>query len=201
MAKEKYVKNYFSKNMPVFATVLLALVLGVLAGAFMAARLPEEDAARLSAEVTQNIVSATAATSFSKALGQNVKNTLALWILGMTVIGAPLLLAVVGMRGYAVGYTVGFLVRSYGLTGFLASAAGVLPHNLLVLPCYVLLAGFGICFSKTLLKGGREMRGMLVSYTLRTALVFAVVFSATLLEGYVSCNLLKTAMGIIINQG
>ncbi len=199
--KEKRVINYFAKNQTVFTASSAALAIGVAAGAFMAARLSGDEAASLAADIIQSVGNASGTTSFSKSLLQNSQSVLLFWVLGMSVVGAPLLLAAIGVKGYAVGYTVGFLVRSFGLTGFLASASGVLPHNLLIVPCYVLLAGFGICFSKTLLKGGRDTKGQFTAYTLKAVLIFAVILSGSVFEGYISSGLMKNAMSIVINQG
>jgi len=199
--KEKRVINYFAKNQTVFTASSAALAIGVAAGAFMAARLSGDEAASLAADIIQSVGNASGTTSFSKSLLQNSQSVLLFWVLGMSVVGAPLLLAAIGVKGYAVGYTVGFLVRSFGLTGFLASASGVLPHNLLIVPCYVFLAGFGICFSKTLLKGGRDTKGQFTAYTLKAVLIFAVILSGSVFEGYISSGLMKNAMSIVINQG
>ena len=57
-----------------------------------------------------------------------------LWLLGLTVVGAPLVILLVGARGFILGFTVGFLVQEKTGQGLLLALVAVLPQNLFYVP-------------------------------------------------------------------
>jgi stage II sporulation protein M len=123
------------------------------------------------------------------ALNQ-AKTAAVLWFLGLTIIGIPLIAVVVLVRGFVLGFAVGFLVQELGYRGVLLASAAVLPHNLLAVPLFVLLAGVAVQFSSGLIRhrparagelGGRALRYSLVCLALSCGLLLT-----TLVEAYVS---------------
>ena len=69
------------------------------------------------------------------------------WLLGLTIIGAPAILVVTFFRGFALGFTARFLVDMFQWRGGLLAAAALLPHNLLSLAGLVMAAVAGLRFA------------------------------------------------------
>jgi len=197
---KKILKAYANKNMPLYLIAIAAVIMGVIIGSASVGRLDEADAQTLYQSIISSTVNIKAQSTFAKSLFQNAKSVIIFWILGMTVIGTAPMVIAVGAKGYAVGFTVGFLVKYYGLTGFLASVSGVLPHNIIILPCYILLAAAGMNFSQKLLMGTGNIKVSFVSYSALTAILFGIISIGSVVEGYVSSSLIKAALGIITRQ-
>ncbi len=132
--------------------------------------------------------------SFFRALKQNAAIAVLLCIFGTTVLGAIPSAFLLGLRGFAIGKTVGALILSYGVRGFFASVCGVFPHNLFYVPFLCLLAICGTRFSLRLLHREGKPHGQLSGYLLSAAFLTLPIILGCLVEGYVSAPLLKAIL-------
>ncbi len=79
---------------------------------------------------------------YQSILDNVLKTAALLFVLGLTVIGAPLVLGIVFLRGFVLGFTVGFLIQETSLNGLILAAAAVLPpHNVVAVPAIMIAAG------------------------------------------------------------
>jgi len=123
---------------------------------------------------------------------------LAIWFLGLTVIGLPLILGVLLLRGFSIGFTLGFLISEKAGGGVLISLLAILPQNLVYIPLLLIWGVVSINFSLQVLKGAHAgfsglMRRM-VGYTL-LMLVFLLLFLlGAIIEAYLSPWLLNLFM-------
>jgi len=113
------------------------------------------------------------------------------WILGLSVIGAPLILVIVFLRGFALGFTGGFLVNEMTVRGVAVLLTSVLPHNVFAVPGILLAATggitFSICGARVLFAGSHNnaSRELLVYSCVILAAALVLGFSA-LIEAYVT---------------
>ena len=75
-----------------------------------------------------------------------------MWILGISIIGLPVIFIMVFLKGIVVGFTVGFLVNQMGINGFFLSFVSVLPQNILLIPAYLIMGTCAIAFSMRLIR-------------------------------------------------
>lgn len=134
-------------------------------------------------------------TTTRQALFKNLYNLAKICGLGLTVIGMPLILAIIFTRGFVLGFTVVFLFQEKAWQGGLIAMLAVLPPNLLSLPAYILAAVIAINFSLYLLKGG-EQRSLplpqyFFGYLLASVLLGLLMVGAALIEGYLSPLFIK----------
>ena len=83
---------------------------------------------------------------------------------------------------------------SNGTKGLVTAAACVLPHSIIILPAYILLATLGTGFSARLALGEKNIRPLFVRYTLTVMLVFLAILLGCLIEGYISLSLVKITL-------
>lgn len=119
-----------------------------------------------------------------------------MWILGLSIIGLPMILLLLFLKGIVVGFTVGFLVSQMQGQGILYSLAGVLPQNMLVVPALILIGVGGISFSlrliKTRLLSKRDqILPHFMNYTVLVVAMFSVLTVAALFETFVSPALIQ----------
>lgn len=184
-------------NKLVMLIVISALILGVIIGAGMVTRLDAQQAHELYISINQSVSASSAPVSFWKALLQEFRSFLLLFVCGLTVIGSPVAVLYIGAKGYAIGFTVGFLVKYYGLTGFLASLTGVLPHYIILIPAFMCMGIVAINFSNRLLLAQKGLKGSVGNYFMKAVLIAAAVLLGCVIEGFVSSLLLKNILSMV----
>lgn len=74
-----------------------------------------------------------------------------IWVLGLSIIGLPIILILLFLKGVFVGFTVGFLVHQMGWKGVLFTLVAVVPQNLIVIPVILSISVISISFSMKLI--------------------------------------------------
>ena len=113
----------------------------------------------------------------------------AIWILGLTVIGTPLIYFIVFTRGFILGFTVSFFIQLKGLFGLGLVLTTVLLPSLLAIPLLLRGAGTATIFSFLLLRGrtnGESLRREFVYYTAAATLVTLGAVLVGVTQGYFS---------------
>ncbi|MGR6836348.1 stage II sporulation protein M [Syntrophomonas erecta] len=127
---------------------------------------------------------------FIGAFITQAKTILALWFLGLTVIGFPLIPALVFMRGYALGFTVGFLIYEKAGAGVLITILSIVPQNLVYIPFLIIWAVMAMNFSAFIVKGRStgvdSLSKGLVSYSLLMLVCLLIFLMGAFIEAYLS---------------
>lgn len=112
-----------------------------------------------------------------------------IWLLGLTVIGAPLIYLIVFTRGFILGFTIVFILQLKKIIGLGLVVFTVLFPSLLYIPCLLLGAGLATIFSFLLLQGkarGGMLRQDFIHYCVASLLISLGTVSAGVLQGYFS---------------
>lgn len=121
----------------------------------------------------------------------HIKSLLLLFLLGLTVIGLPLVWIVIFMKGLAVGFSVGFIVNQFGVKGLLLASLSIAPQNLLIIPIYVIAGSLSMIFSLTLIgilfnqKVSLPIIQSFRKYILMFSILLSFSFLAALLEAFI----------------
>jgi stage II sporulation protein M len=115
------------------------------------------------------------------------------------VIGIPLLLILIFLKGLVIGFTVGFLVNQLSWKGLWFAFMAVVPQNLLVIPAMLIVTVAGIRFSVQLVKNRLiSHRGSIypqfVAYSILVTIMAVMMFLSSTIEAYVSPTLMKKAV-------
>lgn len=94
-----------------------------------------------------------------------------IWLLGISIIGLPLIFILLFLKGVVVGFTVGFLVSQHGWNGLLLAFVSVLPQNLIIIPAFLVMTTVAASFSLRMIrhqfirKINEPLLPMLIRYT------------------------------------
>jgi stage II sporulation protein M len=193
----KHVKSYLF----IYFLVLVFLVAGIATGAFTVDALTLKQKEEL-VSYFQGFFSVLekepvqSGAVFRQSVVNNLQILLMIWFLGVTIIGIPLVLLLVGLKGFILGFSVGFLAEEMGLKGLLFSMVGILPQNLLIIPCTVAAGATSVAFSVSLLKRKKSrhkksIASEFIAYSFGMAAIILVMLAGALVEGYVSPALMK----------
>lgn len=198
--------SILSGGWPVYFLVLLVLAAGLLVGSMSAGRLDKSKSQELSVYVRDFIqkvggVDFQSSRMARNAMINNVITVAAIYVLGLTVIGIPVTLAILFVRGFVIGFAAGFLTGDMSVSGVFLTAAAILPHNLLYIPAVsfgaVSSVLFGILLWKRNFDSGVPVLPGLIKYTGTMCAVLFVSLGAGLVEGYVTPHITKIAAGYI----
>lgn len=132
-----------------------------------------------------------------QSLKNNLQTFILLWFLGITIIGIPLIIGLVLIRGFVIGFTVGFIVKELGIKGFVFSVFSILPQNIFFIP-WIIASGvcslmFAIKFIKS--KFNKNNKSSFFSetilYTITMSSLFLISLIGTLVESYVTPIFMK----------
>lgn len=176
----------------------ILFLMGVLFGAMMVNALTleqKQDLSRYVGSFLQTVSlggDAAPKPDLLATFGLHFKWTALIWLLGISVVGLPLVLVLNFLKGLLVGFTVGVLVSEYAWKGLLLAFVSVVPHNLLIVP--VLLAGSVAAMTFTtylvkhrfLQKTNDSAGPLFLAYTRLGLSLVALMFAAALFETFVS---------------
>lgn len=118
------------------------------------------------------------------------------YLSGLTLVGIALLPLSIFLRGFVLGFTVGFLLEDLSYIGFLIASVGIVPQQLIILPTILCCAMSGVVFSFCVahhFRGGRNvfLAQRFSSCTLVFLLGGASLCIASLVEAYLVPTLLQ----------
>src|SRR5699024_8498840 len=122
----------------------------------------------------------------------HAKYLLLLFILGLSVIGLPVVWILLFLKGLVVGFSVGFIVNQLGLKGLLLASLSIAPQNFLIIPIYIIAGSLSMIFSLTLIrklfsrKYSRPVLQPFGQYIMVFSLLLVFSFLAAILEAYVA---------------
>lgn len=198
------VQLYMQDHLSLYVFTIVLFVMGVIFGAVVvqSLSLPQKQdlfqyVSQFFQQVTQNRASEPE-ISFQLALGHYLKYIGFMWILGLSIIGLPLILILVFLKGLVVGFTVGFLVNQLQWKGLYFAFVSVVPQNLLVVPAMIVVGVAGISFSLKLIQSrflqrGRKIFPHFISYSTLVLAMAMVMVAASLFEAFVTPVLMRKA--------
>ncbi|TZE83633.1 stage II sporulation protein M [Calorimonas adulescens] len=135
---------------------------------------------------------------FTQSLINNFQIAFIIWILGATFICIPLILIVMGIRGFVFGFTLSFLVNNLQKNGIAFALLSLLPSNIFIIPGLIIMGVISINFSLYIFRnrssGISNIFKDFIAYTLVMAAVFMIIVIGSLIEGYFSIYLIKVVI-------
>lgn len=139
-------------------------------------------------------------TLWKDSMLYHVKYMLLLFVLGISVVGMPIITVLLFIKGLVVGFSVGFLVNQMGWYGLLISSASIAPQNLLIIPIYIFAGSLALIFSLTLCKQifikkvHQPILQGFVRYTIMFSILLGILMISSVVEAYVSNSLLEQVL-------
>jgi stage II sporulation protein M len=191
------IKEYLRQNMGKYIFIAALFMLGILVGTLTMRGLDESHRIALNQYFSLFVDSIndaemlTQGAIFRQTLKNNFQYLFLCWVLGIFSYGFPFICALVALRGFSVGFTVGFLVERASYRGMLFALGSVLPHNLLIIPSLLVIGmtAFSLSwlrFRSHLQKRPCSLRELIAQYTIMIFLAGLALFAGVLIEAYLS---------------
>lgn len=202
--------EYFRRRVVVYAAVVALYTLGVVAGAAAVGAVQGENHLVLAeyvhgyvAQLGTSVDEAIPDTASTTIAGEVLRSAALPWLLGLTVLGAVGAMALLFLKGFALGFTFAFLVKELSFRGLLLGFVGVLPQSLFAVPALILATGAAVTFALSaakVLTGHRREGGIgtqFVSMTLLAAVAAILIACSVWVETNLSPILLHTIAAYI----
>ncbi|MCM3617456.1 stage II sporulation protein M [Sutcliffiella horikoshii] len=140
---------------------------------------------------------------FSQSYFLNIKYVLLMWVLGISIIGLPVILILLFLKGVVVGFTVGFLVNQLSWKGFLLSFVAILPQNMIAIPAYIIIGTLSVAFSLKMIRQQFVKRiqepffQQFIKYSMAMGLICLLLVAASLIEAMLSPIFMKSVISIL----
>lgn len=134
--------------------------------------------------------------SLINSLTTNIIYVLLIWLLGISIIGLPVIVIMIAFKCFVVGFSISSIIATYGFKGILGAVTYTFPHQFIFLFILMLLGFYSINFSIRLfnslfLKKYINFKDIMKKYIriLIISLIAAVILS--LFEVYISTYFIK----------
>ena len=89
---------------------------------------------------------------FFKSLFNNFIYVIVIWVLGISIIGIPIIIFMYLFKSFLLGFSISSIINSYGLKGILISLIDILPGKFLYLIIILLITFYSLSFSLKIIK-------------------------------------------------
>lgn len=159
LQKQKTSSYFFIKqHLTLFLFVMILLIFGVIFGALIVGQLEATQKEDLKGYLQSFFgmmhtdVVANPSDIFQTSVWNHLKMVGFIWILGISIVGCPLILFFLFLKGAMLGFSVGLLVSEFGMGGFLMSFGTIFPQNLFIIPLWLIMVTLALSFSLEMMK-------------------------------------------------
>ena len=115
----------------------------------------------------------------------------ALTIFSVMIIGIPFIVFSGMCIGFAFSFAITFVFKVYGISALLLILTAIIPHIIIILPCYVALVAFSLKFCIRLKNDRSDIKKQMLRFLFSVAAIFATVLVGTLLQAYIEPVLIQ----------
>ncbi|MCB2308025.1 stage II sporulation protein M [Clostridium estertheticum] len=143
----------------------------------------------------------TSGISYKLIFFQSIKNNLPviifLWFLGLTIVGLPIIVIIDLLKGFTVGFTFSFMISGLGKSGIGIAMLGVLPQNLIYIPCIIFASVISMEFSIMLLRNKfnkqwtSSISSRIIYYSVIFIVIIGILFIGIIIESYIAPYFVK----------
>lgn len=158
MNRNPSLQQYMKESLSLYLFVSVIFITGVVFGAVMVNALSLEQKQEIMRYLGNFFASVDqggfmeANASFQQSFSMHIKWILIIWVLGMSVIGLPLIWVLDFLKGVLIGFTVGYLVGQLSWKGLLFALVSVVPQNLIIIPLLLICSVAAMAFSIHMVK-------------------------------------------------
>jgi len=154
----KRVKNSIGKQKKLYFFLIGLIIIAVILGILFWFIINKEDKLLVNNELTSFFINIKEGNninylgSFFNSVITNLLYIGLIWLLGISIIGLPIIIVLIGLKGFVVGFSIVSIIATYGFKGVLGAITYTFPHQIIFLMLLVLLGFYSISFCIKLFK-------------------------------------------------
>ena len=193
-------------NLKSYLIVIILFIIGIVAGVIFINNTNETQSTEIQGYINNFISSLKQDYHIDKmellksSLWDNFILIISMWFIGSTVIGIPIVFGIVIFRGFCIGYAVSSAIAVLGVQkGIIFLLTTMFLQNIIFIPVIICMAVSCIRLYKSIMKDKRRenIKLEIIRHTLVSIMLFIVLVLATLIEVYISTNLLMLCLSVL----
>ena len=205
-AYKEIIINNILKNKRKYILLLLIFIIGIVLGVFFINNSDENQKKEINEYIMNFVTTLKENNSIDKkelvkaSLRGNIVMGIALWFIGSTVIGLPLIYFFVLYKGLCIGYTMSsaILTLSTG-KGILFCISSILLHNIIMIPAILMIAASGTNLCQAIIKNRTKenIKLEIIKHSIISFIGIIFFMLSSLVEVYISTNFLMLVVKYI----
>lgn len=194
-----------NKKTLLFFTILL--IIGIIAGSIFMAILSETDK-KLVTDYFNNYISniennkLNYLESIKNGLFNNLLYIIIIWILGISIIGIPIVTIMFFIKSFTLGFSIASIVFNYKLKGCLLNFINIFPHQMIYFLTYMLITTYSIFFSLKMInsiinKKNMDFKVMMNKYVKILIISVIAITIGIIIETFITPLLIKIIIPLI----
>ena len=194
-----------NKKTLLFFTILL--IIGIIAGSIFMAILSETDK-KLVTDYFNNYISniennkLNYLESIKNGLFNNLQYIIIIWILGISIIGIPIVTIMFFIKSFTLGFSIASIVFNYKLKGCLLNFINIFPHQMIYFLIYMLITTYSIFFSLKMInsiinKKNMDFKIMMNKYVKILIISVIAITIGIIIETFITPLLIKIIIPLI----
>ena len=198
--------NNILKNKRKYILLLLIFIIGIVLGVFFINNSDENQKKEINEYIMNFVTTLKENNSIDKkelvkaSLKGNIVMGIALWFIGSTVIGLPLIYFFVLYKGLCIGYTMSsaILTLSTG-KGILFCISSILLHNIIMIPAILMIAASGTNLCQAIIKNRTKenIKLEIIKHSIISFIGIIFFMLSSVVEVYISTNFLMLVVKYI----
>lgn len=151
-------KNNIMKQKKIYLFLIGLMIVALLVGILFWFVISSEDRLLVTNDLTSffnSIKDGNSINYWASLLNSIITNLIyivLIWLLGISIIGLPIILFMLAMKSFIVGFSISSIVSIYGFKGLLGAFTYTFPHQIVFLLLLVLLSFYAVSFCIKLFK-------------------------------------------------
>ena len=190
--------NHISANIHSYIVIITIFIIGICIGVTIVNNLPEEQVENTrkyistSIDVLKNEGENSHNKILKESLIKNIFIVITIWLVGLTLFGNFLLYIIILILGISFGYMVSLITTTFTLIqGILFFSSTMLLQNIISIPAIFFMTVQGLKFRRELIQNNSNIKYITVKYSFYCMVVTILLFLSSIIEAYVSTNLIN----------
>jgi stage II sporulation protein M len=134
---------------------------------------------------------------FMEAIKSNIFYIIFIWLLGIAAIGIPFILILDFIKGFTLGFSLSFIMLGLKTQGIWVGLLGIMPQNIIFIPCILVGSAIAMKFSADKLKNKLNRRIIenfgvkFYNYTIGYIFIIFIMIIGFLYQAYISPPIIK----------
>ena len=193
-------KEHIYKNVKQYAIVSIFFLIGIIAGVIFVNYAQIETKQQIESYITTFIdclktdYQIDYINLLKNIIGNHIVFAFTLWFMGCTIIGIPVVYALITYKGFSLGYTISTIIFTLGTgKGILFSIITLLLQNLITIPAILALAVSGMKLYQSMMKDKRKenIKIEMMRHTIFSLFILLLLMVSSIIEVYGSNGILS----------